>query len=200
MNTHETPSLQLSLDARVQFILRDELSKVVQQFNAKGAAGIIMDVHTGEVVAMVSLPDFDPNHPAPPTRTAARGGQRGDLQQGNARRFELGSVFKIFNTAMALDSGVATMTSQIRRPRSDIRIGRFTISDYHGKHRWLSVPEIFMYSSNLGSARMAVAAGTQRQQDFLGRLGILQTGQYPARRDRDPALPEGQGVERDQHA
>src|SRR6185312_8282276 len=86
--------------------------------------------------------------------------------------YELGSVFKIFNTAMALDSGIASMTSSYDAAH-DIRIGRFTISDYHGKHRWLSVPEIFMYSSNLGSARMAVAAGAERQRNFLARLGIL---------------------------
>jgi len=173
LNEHQGP-VRLALDARVQFVLRDELAGVVKEFSAKGAAGIIMDAHTGEIVAMVSLPDFDPNHPGE--------AQGGNLPPGavNDRIFnkitlgdyELGSVFKIFNTAMALDSGVASMTSSYDAAH-DIRIGRFTISDYHGKHRWLSVPEIFMYSSNLGSARMAVAAGAERQRSFLARLGIL---------------------------
>jgi cell division protein FtsI (penicillin-binding protein 3) len=81
-------------------------------------------------------------------------------------------VFKIFNTAMALDSGVSTMTS-VYDAREDIQIDRFTISDYHGKHSWLSVPEIFAYSSNIGSARMALAAGEERQKTFLAKLGLL---------------------------
>jgi cell division protein FtsI (penicillin-binding protein 3) len=173
LDEHRGP-LQLSLDSRVQFVLRDELSKVVQQFDAKGAAGIIMDVHTGEVVAMVSLPDFDPNHPGDANENVPPGEvNQAIFNKVTLGDYELGSVFKIFNTAMALDSGSATMTSQYAA-RNDIQIGRFTISDYHGKHRMLSVPEIFMYSSNLGSARMAMAAGTQRQQDFLARLGILE--------------------------
>ncbi len=191
LNKHEAPSLQLSLDARVQFVLRDELSKVVQEFSAKGAAGIIMDVHTGEVVAMVSLPDFDPNHPGAANENVPPGEvNEAIFNKVTLGDFELGSVFKIFNTAMALDSGTATMTSQYDA-RDDIRIGRFTISDYHGKHRWLSVPEIFMYSSNLGSARMAVAAGTQRQQDFLGRLGILQKANIQLDEIATPHYPKG---------
>jgi cell division protein FtsI (penicillin-binding protein 3) len=150
----------LALDARVQFVLKDELQQVINQFDAKGAAGIIMNVRTGEIVAMASLPDFDPNHP-PSTNP-----------KNETAEYELGSVFKIFNTAMALDSGVSTMTSSYDA-RNPIEIGRFEIDDYHGKHRWLSVPEIFMYSSNIGSARMAVAAGADRQRSFLNRLGLL---------------------------
>jgi cell division protein FtsI (penicillin-binding protein 3) len=166
--------LQLSIDARVQFVLRDELAKVVQEFDAKGAAGIIMDVRTGEIVAMVSLPDFDPNHPLSDgvgvSLASAKDRLFNKITLGD---YELGSVFKIFNTAMALDSGVATMNSSYDAT-DPIHIGRFTIEDYHGKHRRLSVPEIFMYSSNIGSARMAVAAGAERQKSFLARLGLLQ--------------------------
>src|SRR5260370_9783058 len=86
--------------------------------------------------------------------------------------YEMGSVFKIFNTAMALDSGVTSLTKGYDASHP-IHIGRFTIEDYHGKHRWLSVPEIFMYSSNIGSAHMAVDAGAERQRAFLARLGLL---------------------------
>src|SRR5260370_18617866 len=89
--------------------------------------------------------------------------------------YEMGSVFKIFNTAMALDSGVTSLTKGYDASHP-IHIGRFTIEDYHGKHRWLSVPEIFMYSSNIGSAHMAVDAGAQRQRSFLARLGLLKPG------------------------
>ncbi|HXC27015.1 MAG TPA: penicillin-binding protein 2 [Stellaceae bacterium] len=168
-----TEPVALSIDARVQFVLKDELQHVVDQFGARGAAGIIMNVNTGEIVAMASLPDFDPNHP--PTTNPKR-----ETDDDKARIFnkitsgeyELGSVFKIFNTAMALDSGVSTMSS-VYDARNDIQVDRFTISDYHGKHSWLSVPEIFAYSSNIGSARMAMAAGGERQRTFLSRLGLL---------------------------
>lgn len=161
--------IQLSLDARVQFILHEELQKVMADFTAKGAAGIIMDVRTGEIIAMVSLPDFDPNHPANLPPGDAKDRIFNKITLGD---YELGSVFKTFNTAMALDSGVATMTKMYDAAH-DIQIGRFTISDYHGKHRALSVPEIYMYSSNLGSARMAMEAGAERQRSFLAKLGLL---------------------------
>jgi cell division protein FtsI (penicillin-binding protein 3) len=166
--------VMLALDARVQFVLKDELQQVITQFDAKGAAGIVMNVRTGEIVAMASLPDFDPNHPptTDPKRETPEDKDR-IFNKITSGEYELGSVFKIFNTAMALDSGVSTMTSTYDA-RNPIEIGRFTIEDYHGKHRILSVPEIFAYSSNIGSARMAVAAGAQRQRDFLSRLGLLE--------------------------
>jgi len=165
--------VELSLDARVQYILREELMKVIGDFSAKGAAGIIMDVRTGEIIAMVSLPDFDPNHPgdAEANEPSADAKERifNKITLGD---YEMGSAFKIFNTAMALDAGTATMTKSYDAI-NPIQIGRFTITDYHGKHRILSVPEIFTYSSNIGSARMAMEAGAERQRGFLARLGLL---------------------------
>ena len=163
--------VELSLDARVQFIMHEELAKVVSDFSAKGAAGIIMDVRTGEIIAMVSLPDFDPNHPGAMSPADAKERIFNKITLGD---YEMGSAFKIFNTAMALDAGTATMTKSYDAIH-DIQIGRFTISDYHGKHRMLSVPEVFMYSSNLGSARMAMEAGATRQRTFLERLGLLRS-------------------------
>jgi cell division protein FtsI (penicillin-binding protein 3) len=162
-------TIELSLDARVQFILHEELAKVVSDFSAKGAAGIVMDVRTGEIIALVSLPDFDPNHPG---MSPADAKERlfNKITLGD---YEMGSAFKIFNTAMALDAGTATLTKSYDAIHP-IHIGRFTITDYHGKHRMLSVPEVFMYSSNLGSARMAMEAGGARQRAFLARLGLLQ--------------------------
>ena len=165
--------ITLAMDARVQFVLKDELQQVMDQFDAKGAAGIIMNANTGEIVAMASLPDFDPNHP-PSTDPKKESELDKDriFDKVTSGEYELGSVFKVFTTAMALDSGVAKMTS-VFDATSGIKIGRFTIEDYHGKHRPLSVPEIFAYSSNIGSAKMALAAGADRQKAFLGRLGLL---------------------------
>ena len=169
----KTGPVQLSLDARVQFILHEELARVISDFTAKGGAGIIMDVRSGEIVAMVSLPDFDPNYPdrADAKLSPAEAKDRA-FNKITLGAYELGSVFKTFNTAMALDSGVATMTKQYDAAHN-IKIGRFTIKDYHGKKRALSVPEIYMYSSNIASARMALEAGAERQRNFLAKLGLL---------------------------
>ncbi|MBV8133645.1 MAG: penicillin-binding protein 2, partial [Alphaproteobacteria bacterium] len=143
--------LQLSLDLRLQYVLHEELQRVIDDFTAKGGAGLIMDVNTGEILAMTSLPDFDPNNPGAPdpghpaVSLADRMFDRTTLGV-----YELGSIFKIFTVAMALDYGTATVTSTYDASHP-IRIGRFTISDYHGKHRVLNVPEILMYSSNIGA-------------------------------------------------
>ena len=172
LKNHQDP-LRLSVDLRMQYVLREELQRVIDDFTAKGAAGLIMDVNTGEILSIVSLPDFDPNRPGAPDSDhpdipiADRMFDRITLGD-----YELGSIFKIFTVAMALDSGTSTLTSTYDASH-DIQIGRFTIGDYHGKHRVLSVPEILMYSSNIGAAKMAVAAGGQRQREFLARLGLL---------------------------
>ncbi len=156
--------LALSLDLRVQHVLALELAAAMTEFSAIGAAGLVMDAATGEVLAMVSLPDFDPNQPgtaAPETR----------FNRASLGLYEMGSVFKIFTLAMALDEGVVTLDDGYDASKP-IRIARFTINDFHAKNRWLSVPEIFMYSSNIGAARMAMDAGTAVQQAFLDRLGL----------------------------
>ncbi len=167
--------LQLSLDLRMQYVLREELQRVIDDFTAKGAAGLIMDVNTGEVLSMVSLPDFDPNHPgaSDPDNPAIPVADR-MFNRNTLGVYELGSIFKIFTVAMGLDYGTSTLASTYDASHG-ISIGRFTIGDYHGKHRVLSVPEILMYSSNIGAAKMAMAAGGQRQREFLARLGLLKT-------------------------
>jgi cell division protein FtsI (penicillin-binding protein 3) len=185
--------VQLSLDTRVQFVVRDELKRVIADFHAKGAAGIVMDVRTGEILALVSLPDFDPNRPFSEVEFAKRADRLANADKPIFNKitvgdYELGSVFKIFNTAMALDSGVATMTKTYDAIHP-IHIGRFTISDYHGKHRMLSVPEIFMYSSNIGSARMAAEAGAARQREYLGRFGLLKPAPLDLDRVSRPHYP-----------
>ncbi len=165
--------LQLSIDIRLQYIVHEELQRVVDDFTAKGGAGLIMNVNTGEVLAMVSLPDFDPGHPDMPDpdhpEIAPKDRMFNRVTLGD---YEIGSVFKIFTTAMGLDSGATTIAGSFDATHP-IRIGRFTISDYHGKHRWESVPEILMYSSNIGEAKIALAVGAERQQEYLRRFGLL---------------------------
>jgi len=156
--------VRLSIDLRVQHILRDELASMMARHTAEAAAGIIFDIHTGEVIAMSSLPDFDPNHPAQAL-------QPDRLNRVTAGVFELGSVFKTFTVAMALDENVANLDT-IFDASHPLRSGGFTINDFHGKNRPLTTAEVFIYSSNIGAARMALAAGTPTQQEFLRRIGI----------------------------
>jgi len=158
-------SVKVSMDIRIQAILLQELNDTVKKFRAIGAAGLVMDVNSGEVVAMVSLPDFDPN---------AQATVNGEKAFNRATKgvYEMGSTFKLFTAAMALDSGTVNMQSGYDASRP-IKVGRFTINDYHGKNRWLSVPEIIVYSSNIGAAKMAMDVGAKGQQEFLSRLGLL---------------------------
>lgn len=158
--------LRLSIDLRIQHIVRQELARQIGLFEAIGGTAIVLDVNTGETVAMVSLPDFDPN----------LAGDMSDDQRFNRATlgvYEMGSTFKIFNTAMALDAGTVTLNDGYDATKP-IRVSRFTINDFHGEHRWLSVPEIFKYSSNIGSVKMAMDVGTEGQKAFMGRLGMLQ--------------------------
>ncbi len=162
----EHAPLALSIDIRLQHILKEELSRSVRDFSAIGGAGVILDARTGEVLAMISLPDFDPNEP---------GGASDETRFNRATLgvYEVGSVFKVFTTAMALDAGVTTLKDGYDASRP-IKVSRYTITDYHAKNRWLSVPEIFIYSSNIGSAKMALDVGPAGQRAFLDRLGLLQ--------------------------
>ena len=159
-----TGPLRLSLDIRVQYVLEAELARVVREQKALGASGLVLDVNSGEVLAMASLPDFDPDRPA-----AAKPGAR--FNRNTLGVYELGSTLKVFTTAMALEYGTATINDRYDvRP---IRVARFTIRD-HGRRRGpLSVSDIFTYSSNIGSARLALEVGGARQRTFLRQLGLF---------------------------
>jgi len=157
--------LKLAIDVRIQALMRDEIAATIAEFDAIGAAGLVLDTDTGEVVAMVSLPDFDPNEPS------LVGGEPA-FNRVTKGVYEMGSTFKLFTAAMALDSGTVTMKSGYDASHP-IQISRFVIRDYHAKNRWLTVPEIIVYSSNIGAAKMAVDVGTKAQQTYLGRFGLL---------------------------
>jgi len=157
--------LQLSIDVRVQHILHEELSRAITDFSGIGGAGIILDLKTGEVLALVSLPDFDPARPGEASEDAR-------FDRATLGLYEMGSVFKIFNTAIALDSGTVTLADGFDATKP-IRIGGHSINDYKGKHRFLTIPEIFTYSSNIGSAKMADLFGPEVQQAYLKRFGLM---------------------------
>ena len=158
-------NLALSVDVRVQHALEHELRNAMGEYSAIGAAGIVMDADSGEILAMTSLPGFDPNQP---------GAIADELRINRATLgvYEMGSTFKIFTTAMALDAGTVTLRGGYDATRP-IRIARFTIRDHHPQKRWLSVPEIFIHSSNIGTVKMARAVGTDAHRRFLSRLGMM---------------------------
>jgi cell division protein FtsI (penicillin-binding protein 3) len=155
--------VNLSIDLRAQHVMRDELAKGMEHFKAKAAAGAIMDVNTGEMISLVSLPDFDPNNP-----TDALDPNR--INRINVGVFEMGSTFKALTMAMGIESGKFT-TNSLLDARSALRYGRFSISDYHAQKRVLTLPEVFTYSSNIGSARIALALGVDAHKAFLRKVG-----------------------------
>lgn len=156
---------KLSIDLRVQHIVHDEITQALERYHAIAAGAVILNAKTGEVMAMGSVPDFDPNNPY-------NAADKDRLNRMSAGTYEMGSTIKSFTTAMALDSGKVTMGSTFDA-RKPITIGRQTIRDFHGKGRVLTLPEVFIYSSNIGSAREADVVGIDGHREFLHRLGLL---------------------------
>lgn len=156
--------IHLALDLRVQHVLYEQLTDALERYQAIAAAGAIMDVRTGEILALASLPDFDPNTPS------------GILEEGRynritAAKFELGSTFKTITFAGVLDSGAVRITDEVDA-RFGVRFGRYTIEDFHGKYRILSVPEVYKFSSNIGTIKMMQAMGKDNYRAFLTRMGF----------------------------
>ena len=158
--------VQLSIDLRLQRMVEEELARAVKKFSAIGAQSIVMDVTNGEILAMASLPTYDANNARTITNEAL-------FNRATLGVYEQGSTFKIFNTAMALDTGRVTLSS-VFDASAPIKIDRFTINDDHPQRRPLTVPEIFKYSSNIGSAKMAVEVmGPEGQRAFFEKIGFL---------------------------
>jgi cell division protein FtsI (penicillin-binding protein 3) len=177
----ELPPVQLSIDLRVQHALRDELAAGMARFRAKAAAGSIIDVNTGEVIATVSLPDFDPANPAQAL-------DPNNINRINVGVFEMGSTFKALTVAMALDSGRININSTFDA-RNGLRYGRHTINDFHAKRTIMTVPEVFVYSSNIGTARMALQLGVDHHRSFLKRAGQLDRLRTELPESAEPIVP-----------
>ena len=173
--------LYLSIDMRLQYILNQELSDFKEKFSAKGAAGIILDANSGEILALSSLPDFDPNETAGPQNT-------GQLNRALQGVYELGSGFKTFTLALGLDSKVINLSSRYDATKS-VRVSGFTIHDDHAKNRWLSVPEIFVYSSNIGTLKIAQDIGIEHQKEFFQKLGLFRKTDVEVYEAASPLLP-----------
>ncbi len=157
----------LSIDTRVQAAMESELGRAAASFQVRGAAGIVLDVHTGEVIAMSSLPVFNPN----------RVGMAGIDELRNVvtqNVYELGSTFKPITMATAMDSGVVTSMARRFDATVPLKVGGYTIHDDRGdeQRRWLNIPETLIYSSNIATARIADEIGPARMQAMFRRLGF----------------------------
>lgn len=155
--------LELSLDLSVQETTRRVLKKNIEKFKATGGASIVMDVNTGEVLASVSLPDYNPN-------LKLTGDEDVRFNKATLGAYEFGSVFKLFNTAMALEARVIKPHDSF--DSQPMKIGRKLFKDYRGQDRVLMVPEVLIHSSNVGSIKIALKAGYERQREFLARFGF----------------------------
>ncbi len=177
--------VRLSLDLKVTHALRDELIGGLERFHAKAAAGMVVDVNTGEVLALESLPDFDPNDP-------------GDMKDPmkinriNKGVYEMGSTFKALSISMALDSGKVNLGTRVDA-RDSLRYGRFTIHDFHATHRILTVPEVFTHSSNIGTARLALMVGVEGHKAFLRKMGQLDRLRTELPESAEPLVPKRWG-------
>ena len=164
--------LELSLDMTIQAATEQVLEGGMRLMNAEGAAAVLMDVHTGEIISMASLPDFDPNdRPQPIERgTAARSPRFNRAVQGV---YELGSTFKIFAVAQALNERLVNPHTMIDT-KGPLRWGKFRIRDFHDYGPALSVADVIIESSNIGTARITQQIGAERQRTFLSGLGLLE--------------------------
>lgn len=177
----EHDPLKLSVDVKLQHIMHDELSKAVSQFGAIGGVGVVMELKSGEVLSMCSLPDFNPHDPGEASDDSK-------FNRASLGSYEMGSTFKTFTTAMALDYGVVTMRDGYDASHP-IKISRYTISDTHPKNRWLSIPEIYAYSSNIGTVKMVLDVGAKRQQEFLKKLGLFEPAKIEIPEISTPQYP-----------
>jgi cell division protein FtsI (penicillin-binding protein 3) len=166
---NEGRPLELSLDLTVQAAATEVLEGGMRLMNAKAAAAVLMDAQTGEIITMISLPDFDPNNrPRPPAK-----GSPADSPIFNRAVqgvYELGSTFKIFAVGQALDLGLVNPATMIATRG---QVGGYNIRDFHDYGAQLTVEDVIVESSNIGTARIAMMVGAERQQSFLKALGLM---------------------------
>ena len=174
--------LSLSVDLRVQHLLRDELVKGLEKYRAIAAAGAILDVNTGEIIASVSLPDFDPSNPVDAH-------EKDRINRINVGVYEMGSTFKALTVAMALDSGKANINSTYSTAGGMMRFGSQVIREYKGTGRTLTVPEVFVHSSNMGSVKMALSVGVEGHQAFLRKMAQLDRMRTELPESAAPLIP-----------
>ena len=184
-NSATTAPAQLAMDTRIQHAVADEVAKAVLKFRAKAGGGIILDTETGEILALASMPDYNPNA----ENKHLTSDQQNKLTSGV---YELGSVIKAVTFAMAFDYGTANLQSRYDA-RFPLVIGTARISDFHAQRRVLTVPEVFTNSSNIGTAKMALQVGLEGHLEFLKRVGLLDKLITEVPETAKPLLPRNWG-------
>ncbi|WP_292230418.1 penicillin-binding protein 2, partial [Brevundimonas sp.] len=174
-------SFPLSIDLRVQGVLENELAAAAIKAQAKGAVGIVTDVQTGEVLGMASWPNFSQAN-----RNAAPDGAT--LNRAVSGHYEMGSVFKTFTVAAGLDLGLADMNTQFDASQA-LRIGNRSIKDFHAQNRVMSLEEVYLHSSNIGTSQLAVQMGANRMRDYFDRLGLLRASSVELKESAKPVVP-----------
>lgn len=174
--------LKLTMDVRLQHILHREVQNAITDFTAIGGAGVIMDANSGAVLASVSLPDFDPHAPKNDIHAPEI------FNRVTLGVYELGSTFKIFTTAALLDQKNTNLATQYDTSKP-IRVGNHTIHDFHPEKRPLTIPEIFMVSSNIGTVHMAQDIGTDGLRKFYSDLGFFRKPEFEIDEVASPIIP-----------
>ncbi|HVL21323.1 MAG TPA: penicillin-binding protein 2 [Amaricoccus sp.] len=163
--------LRLSIDLRVQTALEDVLAQGMTDLRAKGAIGILMEAKTGQIAALASLPDFDPNN-RPPLPTKGDPADSPLFNRAAQGRYELGSTFKPLTVAMGLEAGLVSPQTMIDT-KGPMKWGRFTIRDFHNYGPRLTVEDVLVNSSNIGAAHIGLMVGAERQKAFFRRIGMM---------------------------
>ena len=178
-------AIPLSIDLRVQAALEDEVRKAAIEFQAKDAVGIVTNVHTGEILGLVSYPDYDPNQ-------LSQASAEQMTNHAAASVYEMGSTFKAFTLAMALDTGKYDLNS-MWDARGPLHYGKFAIHDDEPKGRFLNMKEVFTFSSNVGAARIALSQGVEGHKAFLRKMGQLDRLRTELPESASPIVPKRWG-------
>ena len=171
----------LSIDLRVQGVLENELAAAAIKNQAKGAVGIVTDVQTGEVLGMASWPTFNSAD-----RGAAPDGAT--LNRAVSGHYEMGSVFKTFTVAAGLDTGRADMNTLFDASQA-FQIGDRKIKDFHAQNRVMTLEEVYLHSSNIGTSQLAVQMGPNTMRDYFRRLGLLDAAKIELKESAKPVVP-----------
>lgn len=171
----------LSIDLRIQGVVENELAVAAERTGAKGAIAIVTDVQTGEVLGMASWPTFNPNERGSADDNAV-------LNRVTSGHYEMGSVFKTFTVAAGLDTGLADMDTRFDASQALV-VGNRRIKDFHATNQVLTLEEVYLHSSNIGTSRLAIEMGSRVMRDYFGRMGLLEAAPIELKESARPIVP-----------
>jgi cell division protein FtsI (penicillin-binding protein 3) len=182
---YEGENINLGIDIRLQYIVRDELEKARIKYNSKSATAIIADLNSGEILSLVSLPDFNPNQSINPEINSY-------TNTATLNLYEMGSTFKMFTITAALDLSQVNLETKFDASKS-IKIANYEIKDYKPQNRILSTKEIFLNSSNIGSSLIALELGKLKLKNFYEKIGLLNISNINLTEKTKPIIPKKWG-------